>query len=137
MNRRRALALTLAPLALLAGAAGCSTTPSPEDTAVDFIQAMSDGNGAEMCELAERDILECDEWPQNAVAKGPDAGETFENETTGSTAVLVTVTYEAKPSEPEQWAIEVNDAGKVAQFEDVTGSPATREVVADALEWSE
>lgn len=142
---RRTLTPILAALALSLTLAACLPGQTPtgggstttEDTAVQFMEAFAAGDDATMCELADRKVGDCTTSSGVEVEDGPAAGETFENEETGTTAVIVTYTAAERPSRPYTYAVEVKDDGKVTAWEDMSGQPKNRETVAMVLEWSE
>lgn len=137
---RRALTPILAALALTATMAACTPGGTPggggsnvEDTAVEFMEAYAAGDDATMCELADREVGDCTTSASVEVEDDPEAGETFDNEEAGTTAVIVTYTA----TEPHTFAVEVKADGKVTQWEEMSGQPKNRETVAMVLEWSE
>lgn len=137
---RRALTTTLAAAALALGVAACSPSNDDEakDTAVEFVTAYVSGDEAAACELASRKIGDCTTRPANEITDGPTAeDEVFENEETGTVAVVVTYTTAKKPGEPETYAIEVREDGKVRQWEPMSNQPKNRNTVAMVLGWSE
>lgn len=142
---RRALTPILAALALSLTLAACLPGQTPggeggsgaEDTAVQFMTAFQSGDEATACELADREIGDCTTRPAIEFTEQPTAGETFENEETGTTAVIVTYTAAERPDRPYTYAVEVKEDGKVTAWEDMSGQPKNRETVAMVLEWSE
>lgn len=141
---RKALTPTLAALTLTAALAACTggaggggeTTSGPEDTAVKFITAYQSGDAAAACELADRKIGDCTTRPGLEFAEEPKADGTFENEETGSTAVIVTYISTAK-ADPDSYVVEVKKDGKVTEWEDMSGQPKNRDTVVMELDWSE
>ncbi|UYG18303.1 hypothetical protein BRM3_14975 (plasmid) [Brachybacterium huguangmaarense] len=133
---RRALTPLLAAVALVTMIAACDTGPSPEDTATKFMKVYVEGDEAAACELADREIGDCTTRPTNELVEGPAVGDTFENEDTGSTAVVVTYTTAARSDEPYTYLVEVKKDGKVTAWEDITGQPANRETAVMVLGWS-
>lgn len=142
---RRTLTPILAALALSLTLAACLPGQTPggeggsgaEDTAVQFMEAFAAGDDATMCDLADREVGDCTTSSGVEVEEGPTAGETFENEETGSTAVIVTYSAAERPDRPYTYAVEVKEDGKVTAWEDMSGQPKNRETVAMVLEWSE
>jgi|GEM_PF-5591236 len=133
---RRALTPLLAALALVTMIASCDTGPSPEDTATKFMTAFAAGDDSTLCELADQDVGDCTTGSSVELAKQPQAGDSFENEDTGSTAVVVSYTTTTRADEPYTYLVEVKEDGKVTAWEDITGQPANRETVAMVLGWS-
>lgn len=143
---RRTLTPTLAALTLAAALAGCTggtggsggeSGSGPEDTAVKFMTAYAAGDDATMCDLADHKVGDCTTSPSVEVKDAPKAAGTFENEETGSTAVVVTYTTEERPQEPDSYVVEVKEDGKVTKWEDMSGQPKNRETVVMELGWSE
>lgn len=138
---RRALTPILAALALTLTLAACndqsSTGTSPEDTAVQFMTVYKSGDEAAACELADREIGDCTTRPSIEFTEEPEAGETFENEETGTTAVIVTYTAAERPDRPYTYAVELTEDGKVTNWEDMSSQPKNRETIVMVLEWSQ
>lgn len=134
---RRALTITAGALFLTAGLAGCGESgPTPEETAVEFMTVFQEGDKAAACELADRKIGDCTTRPSLEFETEPVADESFENEDTGTTAVVVTYTI-PNDSVPRTWAVEITAEGKVTQWEEMSGQPKNRETVAMVLDWAE
>lgn len=137
---RRAMTTTLAAVALVLGVAACSADDdaATKDTAVDFVTAYVSGDEAGACDLAAKKIGDCTTRPANDITDGPTAGdEVFENEETGTVAVVVTYTVAKKPDSPETYAVELDKDGKVTQWEAMSNQPKNRNTVAMVLGWSE
>lgn len=141
---RRTLTPILAALVLSLSLAACQSGQTPtgsvttaEDTAVQFITAFQSGDEAGACELADRKIGDCTTRPSIEFTEEPAAGDTFQNDETGTTAVIVTYTAAERPDQPYTYAVEVKKDGKVTAWEDMSGQPKNRNTVAMVLEWSE
>lgn len=142
---RRALTPTLAALTLTAALAACTGGPggsggqgtsAAEDIAVQFMTAYVSGDEAAACELADREIGDCTTRPANEFASDPEPAGTFENEETGTTAVIVNYTTTTN-DDPAAYVVEVKEDGKVTEWEDMSGQPKNRETVVMELGWSQ
>lgn len=141
---RRALTPTLVAVAMTAALAACNgggggggqSGSAAEDTAVEFITVYVGGDEAAACELADREIGDCTTRPANEFASDPEPAGTFENEETGTTAVIVNYTTTTN-DEPAAYVIEVKEDGKVTKWEDMSGQPKNRETVVMELGWSQ
>lgn len=137
---RRALTTTLAAAALVLGVAACSPSNDDEakDTAVEFMTAYAGGDEARMCELAMKKVGDCTTGASVELKEQPTADdEVFENEETGTVAVVVTYTTVNKPGQPDTYAVEIREDGKVRQWEPMSNQPKNRNTVAMVLGWSE